>query len=652
MSTEEKNFDVLILGAGENALKALESVQANGQTALWIDMDQNSLMTLICQKNRSSSTTWDDEELYQVFVDKQTITTTEIESTTFVFQAKPALPKPHFEEFEIGSPLVLDTPDEEVPTELIEEKPENPFISFPTQTEDPILSSTVSKEESSSLGNIDESSSSAFLLPSNQEEEHEESSAVSTFLFRSDLIEEHTKTESLENSIETDVSLDEQDEQDEQDDEETVIEEDNSLFVFPQFYSGELSISDPPSDSASVQTEEPLELVSMDQQNLEEMTEPEESANQEEIESSTVQNAGISEEKEEVLEADIREDSPKTFSIPKRDVVIGSSLLGQKSLLWNQKESSTKKPLIKESLLGNQIFEKLLANDPDTKNKDQSEPHESSSKMESSSIQASSSIENEESSSSSIQIQIDPVEEKVQKESPVYSSLESPSSTVEELESTETLTNFKVEKQDDKSHLNKLSLPQINTDHLKDLIKADLPSQQQPSNNESKPSLAKPNLTRPSQPKPSIAKQNLTKPSQPKPEPKRSEVTPIEPFTSRRRSRANKKSRLFANIEPFKEPTLSKEAVSKSTEASETIQPPKKVPPIQPEDDFNFLESSTNDQLKRDDIEFEDAYGGYSSWEEFLTPFSQGNRKRQEMDKLEKRKLALRGLHNLINNLG
>lgn len=56
--------------------------------------------------------------------------------------------------------------------------------------------------------------------------------------------------------------------------------------------------------------------------------------------------------------------------------------------------------------------------------------------------------------------------------------------------------------------------------------------------------------------------------------------------------------------------------------------------------------------LKRDDIEFEDAYGGYNSWEEFLTPHSENSRKRQEMDKIEKRKLALRGLHSLINNLG
>ncbi|WP_124728584.1 hypothetical protein [Staphylospora marina] len=62
--------------------------------------------------------------------------------------------------------------------------------------------------------------------------------------------------------------------------------------------------------------------------------------------------------------------------------------------------------------------------------------------------------------------------------------------------------------------------------------------------------------------------------------------------------------------------------------------------------------SDSHEALKKDDIELEDAFGGYNSWEEFMTPFSEGSRKRQEIDKVEKRKIALRGLHNLINNLG
>jgi hypothetical protein len=56
--------------------------------------------------------------------------------------------------------------------------------------------------------------------------------------------------------------------------------------------------------------------------------------------------------------------------------------------------------------------------------------------------------------------------------------------------------------------------------------------------------------------------------------------------------------------------------------------------------------SDSGDTLKRDTIELEDPYG-YDSYEDFLTPFANA-----ELEKLEKRKLALRGLHKLIKNLG
>lgn len=60
----------------------------------------------------------------------------------------------------------------------------------------------------------------------------------------------------------------------------------------------------------------------------------------------------------------------------------------------------------------------------------------------------------------------------------------------------------------------------------------------------------------------------------------------------------------------------------------------------------NVLRNSSQESgLKQDHIEFEDPYG--QSYEEFMEPFH------NEQDKqLERRKLALRGLHNLINNLG
>jgi len=88
---------------------------------------------------------------------------------------------------------------------------------------------------------------------------------------------------------------------------------------------------------------------------------------------------------------------------------------------------------------------------------------------------------------------------------------------------------------------------------------------------------------------------------------------------------------------------------------------PKMVnPPTQTKERTSFLQqdaarqvleqSAPKNTLKRDSIDFEDAYG-YSSWDDLFTPFSNSS-KRQEIQQIEKRKLALRGLHNLINNLG
>lgn len=93
---------------------------------------------------------------------------------------------------------------------------------------------------------------------------------------------------------------------------------------------------------------------------------------------------------------------------------------------------------------------------------------------------------------------------------------------------------------------------------------------------------------------------------------------------------------------------------SKQEQEAAKFDSPREIKQEQPslKQDVSIVEKENETGLKRDDIEFEDAYGGYSSWEEFLTPFSQNSRKRQEIDKIEKRKIALRGLHNLINNLG
>ncbi|SEM83173.1 hypothetical protein [Lihuaxuella thermophila] len=162
---------------------------------------------------------------------------------------------------------------------------------------------------------------------------------------------------------------------------------------------------------------------------------------------------------------------------------------------------------------------------------------------------------------------------------------------------------------------------------------------------------------------------------------KQTEVYSFEPFSSRRRVRSHKKGRFTHKADayinkktkhamqkpPFLEWEQPPSAAQDNAEAAEPYEESNfnglpfvnGTPKIQPFQKEPFQkepepepEHPSNDALKRDNIEFEDAYGGYNSWEEFMIPFSENNRKRQEMDKIEKRKIALRGLHNLINNLG
>ncbi|WP_028778266.1 hypothetical protein [Shimazuella kribbensis] len=150
---------------------------------------------------------------------------------------------------------------------------------------------------------------------------------------------------------------------------------------------------------------------------------------------------------------------------------------------------------------------------------------------------------------------------------------------------------------------------------------------------------------------------------------KKPEVFPLEPFSSRRR---NKKSRLFSSLEatipnPIVQPSnTNKTDKSFSSLIQESIihhdseQTPTKTAESESledvdkeyqEEQHDHIETSS-DNLKIDNIEFEEPYG-YNSFEDFFPSFSNSNdRKRQEMDKIEKRKIALRGLHNLINNLG
>ncbi len=154
------------------------------------------------------------------------------------------------------------------------------------------------------------------------------------------------------------------------------------------------------------------------------------------------------------------------------------------------------------------------------------------------------------------------------------------------------------------------------------------------------------------------------------------ELIPLEPFSPRRRARSSKKNRFKQRRESLVEKvtreikeknqqmpdyTLFQEPSSENNQYSLFPGGHPGMQPFSPEPNNtkkneSLLKKTENDGLetglKRDEIELEDAYGDYSSWEEIMTPYSQSNRKRQEIDKIEKRKIALRGLHNLINNLG
>ena len=82
---------------------------------------------------------------------------------------------------------------------------------------------------------------------------------------------------------------------------------------------------------------------------------------------------------------------------------------------------------------------------------------------------------------------------------------------------------------------------------------------------------------------------------------------------------------------------------------SELEREKKKVSFIEREQARMILEQSSN-PLKREAIQLEDPYG-YNAWEDIM-PFSKGKENNSTLNASEKRQIALRGLRNLINNLG
>lgn len=115
--------------------------------------------------------------------------------------------------------------------------------------------------------------------------------------------------------------------------------------------------------------------------------------------------------------------------------------------------------------------------------------------------------------------------------------------------------------------------------------------------------------------------------------------------------------KLVKRTKPVKPQAL--EPQESPQEAQEKMQPFSQQPKPVPRDPSPFSEqeaarhvlrnSMTSDTFKRDTFDVEDTFG--QSYEDFMGPFGSYSYS-PEKEQLERRKLALRGLHNLINNLG
>ncbi|QKG85818.1 hypothetical protein GXN76_16040 [Kroppenstedtia pulmonis] len=135
-----------------------------------------------------------------------------------------------------------------------------------------------------------------------------------------------------------------------------------------------------------------------------------------------------------------------------------------------------------------------------------------------------------------------------------------------------------------------------------------------------------------------------------------------EPAQTREKTSPKKPQRRFIGklvkrAKPVKPQML--ETQEAPQEAQEKMQPFNQQPKSVPREPSPFSEqeaarhvlrnSMTSDTFKRDTFDVEDTFG--QSYEDFMGPFG-SYAYSPEKEQLERRKLALRGLHNLINNLG
>lgn len=120
----------------------------------------------------------------------------------------------------------------------------------------------------------------------------------------------------------------------------------------------------------------------------------------------------------------------------------------------------------------------------------------------------------------------------------------------------------------------------------------------------------------------------------------------------------------FSSPPPYHEATVFEQQNEYRTESGMLDNPPQRTKPadydserekrrssfIEKEEIRMILEQSAGSPLKREAIQLEDPYG-YNAWEDIM-PFSKGKGNNEILDASEKRRIALRGLRNLINNLG
>lgn len=623
-----EQFDVVILGSREKAEQAILASEQQGQKVLLIDLDPHVIASLICQETLSSN--MPPSKGGKIVVHKQEVHTPLHKTTTLVLQT---------EMISMEQELLHESHDELVEDILLADEENETF-------DEPIV--ITAQELSDSLQNNDQQ------IDENQSEEEDA---------------HHLEAELEENYFDS-------------------IEEFDPTPNHPQLKTTEDTQELVPTYSDDLPT------LILDEEEINEQKEQIEETNSDLYQ---VQTISLDEEQDSVESTIVETICPEPTS-PSTEVKRNRVEPIVPSLLWTRenslKDRLTKDPNNKipttglQNSLTSHLFERIQQQEKKndaTIQLDVTPPIEEQEITTTSGQQYSETTELELDLNSAFDIEIETKdqESQIQMEEEVESlndqeTIPSFQKIIKEPQPSYIERDIRLRKRFSQSGPRKFSLDSFDFFHKK-------PEPASEKSNEPI-ELKQTESVEPSKKVLSIQKDDITLPTLSNTEPTaplkqtepvtdlEEEVFTLEPsFAPRRRSRIQKKSRLFQNFElnPAKESTG--ELKKKKLETKDDLLPFDHSSFSFDDDlsaefdmqdnmydedllygeeaDFDSPSNNQNNGLKSDEIEFEDAYG-YNSWEEFLTPFSQNSRKRQEMDKIEKRKLALRGLHNLINNLG